>query len=150
MKRQVRMNNPVMLHTITRFVSFIILAFSIYLFFAGHNNPGGGFIGGLMTASALLLMYLSFDNELMRKIIPFQYTWMIPTGLLLSLGTGVIGFFLGDPFLTQYDAYFDLPIKGETHLATAVVFDIGIYLTVVGVTLLTIVTIGEDSQPWKS
>ncbi|GGK18160.1 Na(+)/H(+) antiporter subunit B [Caldalkalibacillus thermarum] len=138
-----RVNN-VMLYTITRVVVFIILSFSIYLFFAGHHNPGGGFIGGLMTAAALLLLYLSFDLKTIKQIIPFNYTWMIAIGLLLSLGTGVASMLLGYPFLTQFFDYFDLPFLGETELATAVLFDVGIYLTVVGITLLSILTIGED------
>ncbi|EGL82284.1 Na+/H+ antiporter MnhB subunit-related protein [Caldalkalibacillus thermarum TA2.A1] len=138
-----RVNN-VMLYTITRVVAFIILSFSIYLFFAGHHNPGGGFIGGLMTAAALLLLYLSFDLKTIKQIIPFNYTWMIAIGLLLSLGTGVTSMLLGYPFLTQFFDYFDLPFLGETELATAVLFDMGIYLTVVGITLLSILTIGED------
>jgi multicomponent Na+:H+ antiporter subunit B len=70
-------SNDVLLHSVTRVVTFIILAFSVYLFFAGHNNPGGGFIGGLMTASALLLMYLGFDMKSIKKAIPFDFTKMI-------------------------------------------------------------------------
>ncbi len=136
--------NDVMLHSITKIVTFIILAFSIYLFFAGHNNPGGGFIGGLMTAGALLLMYVSFDLKTMKKIIPFNYTFMIALGLLISLGTGISSMFLGYPFLTQFFDYFDLPILGNTELATAVLFDVGIYLVVVGIAILAILTIAED------
>lgn len=138
------MNNNVMLHTITRIVSFIILAFSIYLFFAGHNNPGGGFIGGLMTATALLLMYLSFDLDTMKKMLPFNFPWMIAIGLLLALSTGIASLFLGDPYLTQYDKYVVFPLIGQVHLASAVIFDIGVYLAVVGVTMQIILTIGED------
>jgi hypothetical protein len=78
-----------MLHTLTRVVTFIILAFSVYLFFAGHNNPGGGFIGGLMTACALLLMYLGFDMKSMKKALPFNFTSMIAIGLLIAIATGV-------------------------------------------------------------
>ena len=63
-------SNNMMIQTITRIVTLIILAFSIYLFLAGHNNPGGGFIGGLMTASAILLLYLTFDMKKIKKEIP--------------------------------------------------------------------------------
>jgi multicomponent Na+:H+ antiporter subunit B len=133
-----------MLHTLSRVVTFLILTFSIYLFFAGHNNPGGGFIGGLMTACALLLMYIGFDMKSMKKALPFNYTSIIAIGLLLSIATGVSSMLFGYPFLTQFFEYYQLPILGETELTTALPFDLGIYLVVVGITLLTILTVAED------
>ncbi len=143
MKKQIK-SNDVMLHTLTRVVTFIILAFSVYLFFAGHNNPGGGFIGGLMTASALLLMYLGFDVKSMKKALPFNYTSMIAIGLLIAIGTGVSSMLFGYPFLTQFFDYYQLPILGETELTTALPFDLGVYLVVVGIALTIILTIAED------
>ncbi|WP_100372209.1 Na(+)/H(+) antiporter subunit B [Bacillus sp. FJAT-45037] len=139
-------SNDVLLHSVTRIVTFIILTFSVYLFFAGHNNPGGGFIGGLMTASALLLMYLGFDMKSIKKAIPFDFTKMIAFGLLLAIATGFGGMLVGDPFLTQYFEYYQIPILGETELTTALPFDLGIYLVVVGIALLIILTIAEDDM----
>ncbi|WP_066156185.1 Na(+)/H(+) antiporter subunit B [Halalkalibacter krulwichiae] len=133
-----------MLHTLTRVVTFIILAFSVYLFFAGHNNPGGGFIGGLMTASALLLMYLGFDMKSMKKALPFNYTSMIAVGLLIAIATGVSSMLFGYPFLTQFFEYYQIPILGETELTTALPFDLGVYLVVVAIALTIILTIAED------
>ncbi|MCT4795495.1 MULTISPECIES: Na(+)/H(+) antiporter subunit B [Exiguobacterium] len=143
MKRQVRASN-LMLHSITRVVTFILLAFSIYLFFAGHNSPGGGFIGGLMTASALLLMYLGFDMKRVKKAIPFNFTTMIAVGLLVALFTGVSSMLFGYPFLTQFFEYYDLPVLGNTELSTALPFDLGIYLVVVAIALTIILAIAED------
>ncbi|WP_232725405.1 Na(+)/H(+) antiporter subunit B [Bacillus sp. FJAT-44742] len=137
--------NNVMLHTVTKIAAFIILTFSVFLFFAGHNNPGGGFIGGLMTASALLLLYVSYDIKSIRKAIPFNYVHIIAAGMLIAIVTGIVGMFIGDPFLTQYFDYFDLPILGETELTTALPFDLGIYMVVVGIALVIILTIGEDT-----
>jgi multicomponent Na+:H+ antiporter subunit B len=139
-------NTPVQLHVITRIVAFIILAFSIFLFFAGHNNPGGGFIGGLMTASALVLLFLSFDIKTIKKVLPFNYAKIIASGLLLAVLTGMVGMFLGHPFLKQFFNYYQIPILGETELTTALPFDLGIYLVVVGFTLLVILTIAEDDS----
>lgn len=143
--KQLETNN-IMLHTVTRVVTFIILSFSIYLFFAGHNNPGGGFIGGLMTASAFLLMYLGFDMKTMKKALPFDFANMIAIGLLIAIATGFSSMLLGYPFLTQFFGYFQLPILGETELATALPFDLGVYLVVVGITLTIILTIAEDDM----
>lgn len=139
-------SNDMMLHTTTRVVTFIILSFSVYLFFAGHNNPGGGFIGGLMTASALLLMYLAFDMKSMKKALPFNYTSLIAVGLLIAIATGVNSMLFGYPFLTQFFEYYQLPILGETELTTALPFDLGVYLVVVGIALTIILTIAEDDK----
>jgi multicomponent Na+:H+ antiporter subunit B len=139
-------NTPVQLHVITRIVAFIILAFSVFLFFAGHNNPGGGFIGGLMTASALILLYLSFDLKTIKRVIPFNYEKVIASGLLLAIVTGIIGMLFGYPFLKQFFGYFQVPILGEIELTTALPFDLGIYLVVVGFSLLVILTIAEDDS----
>jgi monovalent cation:proton antiporter len=139
--------NDVILQTTTKAVSFIILTFSIFIFFAGHNNPGGGFIGGLMTAAAIVLLYLSFDMEGMRKIIPVDFIKMTAFGLFIAVATGMGSFLFDAPFLTHTFGYFDLPLFGEkTELATATLFDIGVYFTVIGVTMTIILTIGEDQH----
>lgn len=137
--------NNLLLQSVTRVVTFLIFAFSIYLFFAGHNNPGGGFIGGLMTASALLLLYLAFDIQSIKKALAFNYVNIIAIGLIISLVTGMVSMFLGSAFLNQYDQYVQLPLFGEVHLTTAVPFDLGIYLAVVAVALVIILAIGEDA-----
>ncbi|MBB6448798.1 multicomponent Na+:H+ antiporter subunit B [Geomicrobium halophilum] len=136
-------NNLLFIH-VTRVVSFLILAFSIYLFFAGHNDPGGGFIGGLMTASSILLLYLTFDKRKIDEMLPIDYVSLISAGLLIAFGTGFIGLFIGDPYLTQYFDYFTLPWIGEFELATAVLFDVGIYLGVAASALVIILTIAGD------
>ncbi|WP_209122956.1 Na(+)/H(+) antiporter subunit B [Alkalihalobacillus sp. BA299] len=136
--------NDTILQTVTKVLVFVILAFSIFIFFAGHNNPGGGFIGGLITAAAIVLLMLAFDMKTVKKIIPFDYKKIIAVGLIFAVGTGVGSFFFDAPFLTHAHDYFDLWFLGKTHLATALLFDIGVYLVVVAVTLTIIQTIGED------
>lgn len=125
-------------------VIYLLLAFSFYLFFAGHNNPGGGFIGGLMTASAFILLYMIFGQNAARKIVRFAYPSLIAIGLLLSAGVGIIGLLAGDTFFTQYFDYVTIPFIGEVELTTAVPFDFGVYLVVVGMTMAATVTIAED------
>jgi multicomponent Na+:H+ antiporter subunit B len=139
-------SNELMIHTTTHVVTFIIVAFSVYLFFAGHNKPGGGFIGGLMTASALLLMEIGFDRKVIRRVLPIDFTTMLALGLLFALGTGVVGMLFGFPFLTQFFDYFQLPLLGETELTTALPFDLGVFLVVVGIALTIILTIAEDDN----
>ncbi|MCM3540044.1 Na(+)/H(+) antiporter subunit B [Priestia endophytica] len=137
--------NDLILKTATNVVSFIIITFSIYLFFTGHYTPGGGFIGGLMASGGLLLLLLAYDLKTIRSIIPFDFKKVIATGLLIAVATGVGGFFFDVPFLTHTYGYFDLPFFGEhTALATATLFDLGVYLVVVGITMTIIQTIGES------
>ncbi len=123
---------------------FIIMTFSIYILFAGHHNPGGGFIGGLITASALLLLYVAFDVETVKDIIPIDFKIVGATGLLMAILTGAGAIFLDVPFLTQKYTYVDLPLFGKTGIGTAVLFDLGVYLAVIGTTMTLIRSISED------
>lgn len=136
--------NDTILQTVTKAIAFIILTFSIFLFFAGHHNPGGGFIGGLMSASGLVLLYLAYDIETMKKVIPIDFKLLTAFGLLLAVGTGIGSFFYKVPFLSHSFAYHKLPILGKTELATVLIFDLGVYFTVIGITMTIILTIGGD------
>ncbi|SDC18164.1 multicomponent Na+:H+ antiporter subunit A [Paenibacillus sp. UNCCL117] len=139
-------SNDVILRTISRVAVFIILTFSLYLFFAGHNQPGGGFIGALMTAAALILLAISHGAAAIRSIIPLDFRRMTAIGLLIAVLTGAGSFLFREPFLTHAFGYFELPLLGKTELATAVLFDLGVYLTVIGITMTIIFTIGSDKD----
>lgn len=134
----------VYLQTATKILVFIIMTFSIYVLFAGHHNPGGGFIGGLITASALVLLYIAFDLQSVRDIIPVDFKKLAATGVLVSVLTGVVSLFLDVPFLSQTFKYVDLPFLGKTELASATIFDFGVYMAVVGTTMTIITSISED------
>jgi multicomponent Na+:H+ antiporter subunit B len=136
--------NDLILQTCTKVVLFVIILFSIHLFFAGHYYPGGGFVGGLMTSGAIVLLLLAFDLKTVQNILPIDYKYLIGTGLLFAVGTGIIGILSGKPFLTHAFDYYQIPFLGETSLHTAVLFDTGVFLVVVGVTMTIIQTIGED------
>ena len=138
--------NDLILRTMTQLIAFILLGFSVYLFFAGHNSPGGGFIGGLMTAAAFILMYITYGFDNMSKVLPINFRAVLTIGLLVATLSGIGAFVFGEPFLTQTFGYFNLPIMGETELATAMIFDLWVYLTVVGVTMTIILTIATDQK----
>ncbi|RST77672.1 Na(+)/H(+) antiporter subunit B [Siminovitchia acidinfaciens] len=135
--------NDIILQTVTKIVSFIILMFALHIFFAGHNNPGGGFVGGLLTSGAIVLLLLAYDIKSVANSLPIDFKIMVAVGLLFAVGTGVGSFLFDVPFLTHAFGEFTLPLLGKTHLHTAVLFDIGVYLVVVGSTLTIIQTIGE-------
>ena len=132
------------LQTATKVILFIILTYAIYVLFAGHHNPGGGFVGGLVTAAALVLLYLAFDTKTVREIVPVNFRLVGAAGVMIAVSTGFLGFFTGGAFLTQSAYDVRLPLLGEVHLATAVLFDIGVFLTVIGTAMTIITSISED------
>lgn len=136
--------NDVMLQTVTKVVTFIILMFAVHIFFAGHYTPGGGFVGGLLTASAIVLLMLAFGIRTVKKIVPINYVVMTSVGLLVAISTAAASILFDVPFFTHAYDYFDLPLFGKTSLHSALLFDVGVYLVVVGVTMTIIQTIGED------
>lgn len=137
-------SNDVILRTMSKVAVFVILTFALYLFFAGHNQPGGGFIGALMTAAGLILMTMTFGMKTVREVMSFDFKRVTAAGLSIALLTGAGSLLLGYPFLSHAFGYYDLPLLGETELATAVLFDLGVYLTVVGVTMTILLEIGRD------
>ena len=136
--------NDVILKTVVRFVVFIVLTLGMYLFFAGHNAPGGGFIGGLVLGSAIVLLYLTYDIETVHKGMPFDFKKVAAIGVLLATGSAIASIFFDVPFLTQADGYFNLPLLGEKHLSTVTIFEAGVALTVVGTLVTIILNISED------
>ncbi|NLJ76362.1 MAG: Na(+)/H(+) antiporter subunit B [Peptococcaceae bacterium] len=136
--------NDVVLRTATKAAAVIILTFSVSLFISGHHRPGGGFIGGLAFVAAIVLLFLVYDIESIRKNIPIDFKIIAGVGVLTSVFTGVAGMIMGKPFLTQAFGHVNLPIFGETEVASAVLFDIGVALTVIGTSLTIITSIGDD------
>lgn len=140
------MNNPnnLILRSTSSVIVFILLGFAVYLLLAGHNSPGGGFVGGLVTSAALLLMYFAYGKAAVEKILPINYLFFIPLGLLVATLTGLGSLLFNLPFLTHTFGVFHIPLIGEVELATAMFFDIGVYLTVLGTTMTIILTVAFD------
>ena len=109
--------NDVILQTTTKVVFFIIFLFSIHIFFAGHYTPGGGFVGGLLTTGAIVLLLLAFDLKTVQKALPFNFTIVTGIGLLLALGTAAGSIFFNVPFFTHAFDDFTLPLFGDNFLA---------------------------------
>ena len=105
--------NDVIIRSVTKVAVVIIFTFAINLFVSGHHYPGGGFIGGLAFASALILLFLTFDIETVRKNIPVDFKVVAAVGVLIAVLTGVGAMFFDAPFLSQTFGYFDLPIFGK-------------------------------------
>lgn len=138
--------NNLILRSTSSLIVFILLGFAIYLLLAGHNSPGGGFIGGLTTSAAFLLMYMAFGEQTINKIIPLNYIIFIPIGLILATLTGLGALLFHVPFLTHTFGSIFIPIFGHVELSTAMLFDLGVYFTVFGTTMTIILTIATDRK----
>lgn len=137
-------SNDVILRTVAKLAIVIIVCFSLYLFYMGHHHPGGGFIGALMASAALLLMAMSFGMNSVNRLVRINFRKLTALGILVSLLTGIGSFVFDAPFLSHAFNYFHIPLIGELELATATLFDLGVYLTVIGVTMTILFTIGRD------
>ncbi len=134
---------PLLLTTIVRLALPLALTVSLFLFMRGHNLPGGGFIAGLVTAVALVIQYVGSGVGWTQQRLGRDLHQIIGAGLLIAALTGIGAWIWGFPFLTGWFDYFDIPLMGEVELASAVLFDLGVYLTVVAVVLLMLANMGK-------
>jgi len=137
---------PVILSSLTRLLLPLALLVSIFIFLRGHNLPGGGFIAGLITAVALIMQYLTNGSAWTHTRIPWNMQTLIGLGLLIATLTGLGSLAFGYPFLTSTFGHLDWPLVGEFELASAMAFDLGVYLVVVGATLLILIHLGRMHQ----
>ncbi|CCU73626.1 monovalent cation/H+ antiporter subunit A [Thalassolituus oleivorans] len=135
--------NPLMLAQISQSLLPLALLVSAYIFLRGHNLPGGGFIAGLITAIALIQQYIAHGVGWMRDRGDLNFQWFIGGGLLIACLSGVGSWIFERPFLTSWFDYFSLPGVGKFELASAMVFDLGVYLTVIGATLSILANLGK-------
>lgn len=136
--------NDVFLKYTAKVVFLIIITFSINLFFSGHYTPGGGFVGGLLAAGAIILLLLAYDLKTLRKMLRIDDKRTITLGLAISFIVPILLMLFGNPLFTHQHTYLQLPIFGEVPLHTAVIFDVGVYITVVGTTLLIITLLASE------
>lgn len=135
--------HPPILTVISQSLLPLALLVSFYIFLRGHNMPGGGFIAGLITSVALIQQYIAHGVDWIKPRLKVNYQSLIAWGVLIATFTGIGSWFFGRPFMTTWFDYFDIPLIGEIELASALVFDLGVYLTVVGATLLILASLGK-------
>ncbi|ANF82721.1 monovalent cation/H+ antiporter subunit A [Acinetobacter sp. NCu2D-2] len=140
--------SPLMLRITASWVLPVALVVSLYIFLRGHNLPGGGFIAGLITSLALVIQYIAIGQDKAEQLLGAKsgrlYEIWIGVGLLVAGLTGIGAWFWSRPFLTSAHIYVSPPLLGEMHLASAALFDIGVYVTVVGATMLMISVLGDS------
>ncbi|KTS73869.1 monovalent cation/H+ antiporter subunit A [Pseudomonas oryzihabitans] len=141
-----RDSHPMILNNVARVLLPLALLVSAFIFVRGHNLPGGGFIAGLITAIALILQYVAHGVTWTQRRLPVSYHTLAGLGVLIAALTGLGSLAFGRPFLTTAFDYFAIPAIGKTELATALIFDLGVYLAVVGATLLILSNLGHVSR----
>ncbi len=132
------------LDTTIRLVVDAAIVLSIYLLFAGHNQPGGGFVGGLVAAAAIALRYIAGGQDDVRSLVRVRPTSLASIGLVVAAGTALAPVLSGDPPMDHRVADWHLELLGDLHLNTAALFDSGVYLVVVGLLLMVLDALGED------
>ena len=130
------------LRTASRYLMVLLVLFSIFILFRGHNEPGGGFVGGLLIAGAFALYALAYEAEAARRLLRFDPRTIIGVGLVTAAGSGLVAVWDGQPFLTGLWLPYPIPFLGK--LGTVFFFDLGVYLVVLGTTLLILFTLEEE------
>ncbi len=140
------MKRSLVLDTVLDVVFRTALVFSIFLLFAGHNSPGGGFIGGLVAGAALVLRYVAGGIPEVRRVAPWSPDVVLGVGLVTAVITGLGGWVWGSEFLSAAKYEESLPLLGVVKATTALPFDIGVYIVVVGITLAVLTSLGREEE----
>lgn len=134
--------NTIIVRTTLKIIVPLFMLFSVYLLFRGHNLPGGGFIGGLIAAIPIVFHVMVYGVEKTKNIFKLNVFLLMGLGLLIAAASGLMSMFMGDVFLTSIWGDFEIPLLGKP--GTPIMFDIGVYLVVVGIVLRIAFAMSED------
>jgi multicomponent Na+:H+ antiporter subunit B len=132
------------LRATTSFLAVLLVFLSLFLLLRGHNEPGGGFVGGLVLAAGFALHLLTFGPSATRSLVPFRPEAMIAAGIVASLVAGLAGLALRGSFLAS--VWWPKPIPGLGKVGTVLLFDSGIYLVVFGVAVTILLLLVEEES----
>jgi multicomponent K+:H+ antiporter subunit A len=139
--------HPMMLSIISQALLPLAVMVSVYIFLRGHNLPGGGFIAGLITSIAIIQQYIAQGYQWFQERININYLTLIGSGLLVAFLTGAGSFIWQKPFLKGWHDHIHIPLLGNIELASAMAFDLGVYLSVVGACMLILSRLGGLTTP---
>jgi multicomponent Na+:H+ antiporter subunit B len=131
------------LRTAGRFLLPLLLMFSVFLLLRGHNEPGGGFIGGLVAASAIVLNLFAMEIKSAKAVLWVDPRHVLGIGMTLAVLSAVPAAFMGQAFFTAQWLTLDIPAMGELKVGTVLLFDIGVYLVVIGAVLTIMLSVAE-------
>ncbi|MGX6448770.1 MnhB domain-containing protein, partial [Patulibacter sp. S7RM1-6] len=133
-----------LLEVVVRLIFHTVLVLSVYLLWAGHDLPGGGFAGGIVAGLAFTIRYLAGGRYELGEAAPVGAGLVIGLGLVIATGTGLAGALVGDAVLQHGSWYLDIPLLGTLKLYSSTLFDVGVYLVVVGVVLDVLRSFGSE------
>lgn len=136
--------NGLILPTATKLLLPLLLLFSLFLLLRGHDEPGGGFAGGLVASAAFALLATAAGVPNARRVLHVDTRTLIGIGLVLALGSGLLGLLAGQAFLTSLWLDVTLPGGTELYVGTTLLFDVGVYLVVVGMVLTIVFALEEE------
>ena len=122
------------------------LVFALFLLVAGHNAPGGGFAGGLVAGAAFVLRYVQGGTREVRRATRLAPQTLLGGGLLIAALTAMAPLIVGGAFLESGYVEFDVPVIGHVKATSALAFDVGVFLVVVGVVLMLLTTLGLEEE----
>ena len=136
------MKRSILLSVAARYLMPLMLIFSVFLLIRGHNEVGGGFVGGLVASSALMLYGIAVSPSALRQLLPLEPRLLAGLGLLMAFLAGLIPLLFGKPFLTGLWLKTEIPVIGK--IGTPLLFDIGVYFVVIGVVMWILLSLSED------
>ena len=141
------MKNSTILSTAVKYLIPLLLIFSFFLLLRGHNEPGGGFVGGLVASSAYALFIIANGIDEAKKFLGIEPLTLIATGLFIALCSGLISVFFNKIFMTGLWFENTIPVIGK--LGTPLLFDIGVYFLVLGIVTKIIFSLAEQDERWN-
>lgn len=138
------MNRVDVVEVAVRAVFHAVIVASLYLLFVGHNQPGGGFVGGLVAGAAIATRYVAAGIDAVRSLTPLKPWTILGTGVVLAGGTALAPMLFGQAPLRAKVADLHLPVFGDVHLSTTLAFDSGVYLVVVGLVFMVFEAFGDE------
>jgi multicomponent Na+:H+ antiporter subunit B len=138
------MRDSIILSTAVKYLIPMLLIFSFFLLLRGHNEPGGGFVGGLIAAAAYALFTIANGVEDAKKFLRIEPLILIAVGLMLALISGLISLFYGEIFMTGLWLKNEVPVIGK--IGTPFLFDVGVYFLVLGIVTKIIFALAEEDK----
>jgi multicomponent Na+:H+ antiporter subunit B len=140
------MTDSIFFKFVARVMAPVLVMFSVFLLMRGHNEPGGGFVGGLVAAGSIVLMALAYGPDEVRRRLRIDFLRAMFVGIVLSVAAGVVGMILGNSF--QQGFWWTINLRGiaQIEISTALIFDIGVYIVILGVTSSIVMAMADESE----
>lgn len=141
------MKHSVIVDVTLRVVGLSTVVLAVYLLGAGHNQPGGGFIGGLVGSASVALLYVAGGLESVRRVVPARPWTVLGGGLVVATAAAIAPLLGGGAVLEQGFHTLDVPVAGEVKVTSALIFDTGVFFVVIGFVLMAFEALGEEEAP---